>query len=64
LRSWPVFAANHTHKCPPPVPILSQLHPVPTTPSNYDPHYIINLYFLVYKFNDPLRIHTLLHRRC
>ena len=21
-----------THKCPPPVPILSQLHPVPTTP--------------------------------
>jgi hypothetical protein len=42
LRSRPVFAANQefpcivwnpkvlylTHKCPPPVPILSQLHPV------------------------------------
>jgi hypothetical protein len=49
LRSWTVFAANQeispilwnpkvlyrTHKCPPPVSTLSQLHPVPTTPSNF-----------------------------
>ena len=26
---------HRTHKCPPPVPILSQLHPFPTTPSNF-----------------------------
>jgi hypothetical protein len=49
LRSKPVFAASQeiprilwnpkvlyrTHTYPPPVPILSQLHPVPTTPSNF-----------------------------
>ena len=26
---------HHTHKRPPPVPILRQLHPVPTTPSHF-----------------------------
>jgi hypothetical protein len=40
VKKFPAFLWNpkvlyRTQKCPPPVTIVSQIHPVPTTPSNF-----------------------------
>jgi hypothetical protein len=48
VKKFPAFLYNpqvlyHTHKCPPPVPILSQLHSVLTKPSNFLKIHLISI---------------------
>ena len=60
LILWNPKVHHRTHKCPPPVPILSQLHPLPTTPLHFlKIHLIISSHLRLGLPSGRYTIHTL-----
>ena len=55
LVLWNPKVQYRTHKFPPPLPILHQLHPVPTTPLNSRRSILMIIYYTIVKHLKKMR---------